>query len=247
MKRFYQSAAAGELEGGYGVLLDGRPLRTPAAARLTVPSESLAAALAEEWAAQAERILPASMPMTQIVCTAIDLAASEPERVVEELLGFAEAELLCYRAEEPEELVRRQAALWQPLLDWAAEAYGARFLLATGIVHRAQPPESLAALGQAVARHDPLTLAALAAAVRAAGSLVVGLALTEGRLTPEEAFTVAELDETYNIEQWGEDAQAAARRAAVRADLAAAHSVVTLLRSSRPAAQGSTESASSDV
>ena len=247
MKRFYQSVAAGELEGGYGVLLDGRPLRTPAAARLTVPSESLAAALAEEWAAQAERILPASMPMTQIVCTAIDLAASEPERVVEELLGFAEAELLCYRAEEPEELVRRQAALWQPLLDWAAEAYGARFLLATGIVHRAQPPESLAALGQAVARHDPLTLAALAAAVRAAGSLVVGLALTEGRLTPEEAFTVAELDETYNIEQWGEDAQAAARRAAVRADLAAAHSVVTLLRSSRPAAQGSTESASSDV
>lgn len=247
MKRFYQSAAAGELEGGYGVLLDGRPLRTPAAARLTVPSESLAAALAEEWAAQAERILPASMPMTQIVCTAIDLAASEPERVVEELLGFAEAELLCYRAEEPEELVRRQAALWQPLLDWAAEAYGARFLLATGIVHRAQPPESLAALGQAVARYDPLTLAALAAAVRAAGSLVVGLALTEGRLTPEEAFTVAELDETYNIEQWGEDAQAAARRAAVRADLAAAHGVVTLLRSARPAAQSSTESADSEI
>ena len=247
MKRFYQSAAAGELEGGYGVLLDGRPLRTPAAARLTVPSESLAAALAQEWAAQAERILPASMPMTQIVCTAIDLAASEPERVVEELLGFAEAELLCYRAEEPEELVRRQAALWQPLLDWAAEAYGARFLLARGVVHQAQPPESLVALGQSVARYDPLTLAALAAAVRAAGSLVVGLALTEGRLTPEEAFTVAELDETYNIEQWGEDAQAAARRAAVRADLAAAHSVVTLLRRSRPAAQGSTESASSDV
>ena len=230
MKRFYEVAAAGPVDGGYGVLLDGRPLRTPAAARLTLPSEALAAALADEWAAQAERIVPAAMPMTQIACTAIDLAAQEPERVVEELLGFAETELLCYRAEEPADLVQRQAALWQPLLDWAAATYGARFVLAEGIVHQSQPPESLAALEQAVARYDPLVLAALAAAVRAAGSLVVGLALAEGRLSPEEAFAVAELDETYNIEQWGEDAQAAARRAAVRADLTAAHSFIAFLR-----------------
>ena len=230
MKRFYDTAEAGSLDTGFGVLLDGRPLRTPGTALLALPSEGLAAALAEEWRGQDQQIQPASMPLTQIACTALDLAAKEPERVVEELIGFAEAELLCYRAEHPADLIQRQAAVWQPLLDWAETTYGARLLLATGILHRSQPEASLAALRTAVSRYDPWTLTALATAVRAAGSLVVGLALIDRRLTPEEAFAAAELDESYCLERWGDDPQATHRREGVKADLTAARRFVDLLQ-----------------
>lgn len=230
MKRFYDSAEAKAVEAGFGVLLDGRPLRTPGTALLTLPSEGLAAALAEEWRLQDQQIRPASMPLTQIACTAIDLAAEEPDRVVEELIGFAEAELLCYRAERPADLVQRQTAVWQPLLDWAETTYDAPLVLATGILHRPQPASSLAALRVVVSRYDPLVLTALATAVRAAGSLVVGLALIEGRLSPEEAFAAAELDETYCLERWGDDPQATERREGVKADLLAARRFVDLLK-----------------
>ncbi len=230
MKRFYTSAAAGEVEGGHGVLLDGRPMRTPQARLLAVPSAPLAGALAEEWGGQGEQVDPASMPLTQLACTALDLVAREPERAVEEVSGFAETELLCYRAEAPGELVARQQAVWQPLLDWAEASYGAALVPTAGIVHRPQPAESLARLRAAVADYDAFALAALAMAVRAAGSLVIGLALADGRVTAEEAFAAAELDETYSLEQWGEDPQATARRAVVQADLAAARRFLDLLR-----------------
>lgn len=222
MKRFYREVSASALAEGHGVLLDGRPLRTPQGALLAVPREALAQALADEWAAQDAEIVPARMPLTQVACTAIDLVARDRARALDELVGFAEAELLCYRAEEPAELVMRQAAVWQPLLDWAEATYGAPLTLAEGIMHSPQPPESLAALRRAAEGYDAFGLAALALAVRSAGSLVVGLALAAGRLTPEEAFAAAELDETYCIEQWGEDPIAADRRAALQADLAAA-------------------------
>ncbi len=221
------------MEEGFGVLLDGRPLRTPGAALLVLPSEGLAAALSEEWSAQEERIRPASMPLTQIACTAIDLAASQSAQVVEELVGFADTELLCYRAERPADLVQRQAAVWQPLLDWAEGTYGARLVLATGILYRQQPASSLAALQEAVSRYDPFVLTALATAVRAAGSLVVGLALVERRLLPEEAFAAAELDESYCLERWGDDPQATQRRASVKSDLAVARRFVDLLGADR--------------
>lgn len=230
MKRFYKEASAGEVEGGYGVLLDGRPMRTPQAARLAVPTRPLAEALAAEWTAQGEQVTPSSMPLTQIACTAIDLVAQEPERAVEEVVGFAESELLCYRADAPVALVQRQAALWQPLLDWLEAATGAALVPVTGIVHAEQPPESLAKICAAVEAYDAFALAGLAMAVRASGSLVVGLALAEGRLSPEEALAAAELDETYSIEQWGEDPIAADRRANLLADLAAARRFLDLLR-----------------
>jgi chaperone required for assembly of F1-ATPase len=230
MKRFYKLASAGEVAGGRGVLLDGRPMRTPQGAPLAVPHADLAEALAEEWAAQDEEIVPARMPLTQIACTAIDLVAQERARALDELVSFAEAELLCYRAETPDDLVARQAAVWQPLLDWAEARHGAALVLAEGIVHRAQPPESLAALRRAADAYDAFRLAALATAVRACGSLVVGLALLDGRIGAEEAFAAAELDETYCIEQWGEDPIAADRRANLLAELAAVQKFLELLR-----------------
>ncbi len=229
MKRFYKNASTGALAEGHGVLLDGRPVCTPQGALLTVPREALAQALADEWAAQEAEIVPARMPLTQIACTAIDLVARDRARALDELVGFAEAELLCYRAEAPGELVMRQAAVWQPLLDWVEVTYGAPLVLAEGVVHRPQPAESLAALRRAAEGYDAFGLAALALAVRSAGSLVVGLALAAGRLTPQEAFAAAELDETYSIEQWGEDPIAADRRAALQADLVAARQFLDAL------------------
>jgi chaperone required for assembly of F1-ATPase len=230
MKRFYKLASAGEAEGGFGVFLDGRPMRTPQGTSLTVPTRPLAEALAAEWQAQGETIVPASMPLTQIACTALDLVAKERPRAVAEVIGFAEAELLCYRAEEPAGLVERQMRVWSPLLDWAEAVFGARLEPVGGIVHRDQPAESLMALERALERYDAFALAALAMAVRVAGSLVIGLALAERRLTPEEAFAAAELDETYAIEQWGEDPVAARRRAALQAELAASRQFLDLLR-----------------
>jgi chaperone required for assembly of F1-ATPase len=232
MKRFYKEASAGEVEGGYGVLLDGRPMRTPQAARLAVPTRPLAQALAGEWDSQGEKVTPAAMPLTQIACTAIDLVTRERDRAVEEVVSFAEAELLCYRADAPRELVQRQVALWQPLLDWLEATTGAALVPVTGIVHTPQPPESLERIRTAVEGFDGFGLAALAMAVRASGSLVVGLALAKGRLSPEEAFAAAELDETYSIEQWGEDPVAADRRAILLADLVAARRFLDLLRPS---------------
>lgn len=228
-KRFYKEVGVAPVEGGYAIRLDGREVRTPGKAALVLPRAGLAEAVAAEWRAQGERIEPATMPLTCLACTASDQVASGRDAVVAELLAYAECDLLCYRAEHPEPLVARQAAAWQPLLDWAARDLDAPLRVTCDVRHQQQPDHALAALRRAVEAFDDLSLAALDCATRAAGSLVVALALHRGRLDPEAAFETAELDATYQIELWGEDPEATRRRAAVMADLAAARRLLDLM------------------
>ncbi len=234
IKRFYKKADAVELTepapGGHGVALDGRPVKTPARAALVLPTRALAAAVAEEWAAQGEQVVPASMPLTTLVCTAIDVVAPRHHEVVIDLAGYGETDLICYRAREPSELVARQTASWQPLADWAAQELDAPLAVTDGLRAVPQPEPSLAALERAVAAHGAFELTALASVVQAAGSLIIGLALSRGRLSADMAFEAAELDATYQMELWGEDEEALQRRAAIRADLAAAERMFELLR-----------------
>ncbi len=231
IKRFYQQASAAPVAGGYGVELDGRPIRTPGKAPLVLPSPALAEALAAEWAAQEEVVKPEAMALTSLACTAIDRVRPRREEMVSEVADYARTDGLCYRVDRPPELVARQDATWQPLLDWAAQALDAPLTATTGILPVDQPDSALAALGRAVAAHDDLELAALASAVKASGSLVVALALSHGRIDPQAAFEAAELHESHQIERWGGDPEAARRRASVRADLEAAGQFLALLRS----------------
>lgn len=229
-RRFYKRAEAGEGEGGYAVLLDGRPLRTPLKQPLLLPSRSLAEGIASEWEAQGEDILPESMPLTALACTALDRAGPQRAELEAQLLAYGGNDLVCYWAEHPEALVRRQRALWQPLIEWCRERYGARLEARQGILHSAQPEGSLKSLELALSELDLFQLAALSSACGASGSLVIGLALLEGRLEAESAFDAAELDASFQIERWGEDAEAAERRAGVRRDLAAVQEFLALLK-----------------
>lgn len=232
LKRFYEAAGAapaGAGEGGFAVRLDGREIRTPARALLVLPSAAVAEAVAGEWAAQGERIEPATMPLMSLACTAIDQVAPNRGAVIGELLDYAGSDLLCYRAEHPEVLVARQAEIWQPLLDWAARELDAPLRVTCGIRHEPQPTAALAALRRSVEALDDLALTALDCATRASGSLVIALALLRGRLDADAAFAAAELDASFQIELWGEDPEATRRRAAVHADLAAARRLFELL------------------
>jgi chaperone required for assembly of F1-ATPase len=231
MKRFYKDASAQAVEGGFGVALDGRTLRTPAKLPLVLPRLALAEAIAAEWQAQEDEVRPHTMPLMRLATTAVDLVAKRHADVVAEITNFAETDLVCYRADHPPELAARQHAIWQPLVDWATLRYDAPLVVTAGIVPVAQKPATLHALTAAVAAYEPMALTALHAATTASGSLVIALALLEGRLDAEGAFAASQLDETFQIEQWGEDYEAAARRAALKADIAAAARFVALLRS----------------
>ncbi len=205
-------------------------LRTPAGGELRLASRALAEAVAAEWRAQAERVRPASMPLTQLVSTALDRVAPDPEPVIAEVMGYAGTDLVCYRAEAPASLVERQRRHWQPLLDDLARRHDVLLTVHQGIVPRPQPPGALSILRRRVGSLDPLQLTALAAATRACGSLVIALALAEGLLSPDEAFELSQLDETFQIEAWGEDAEAAERRRSLRQELVDIHRFLTLLR-----------------
>jgi chaperone required for assembly of F1-ATPase len=221
MKRVYKSVEPRAVDGGWGVVLDARPLRTPAKRELRLPSEKLAAAIAEEWDAQDPDIRPETMPLTRLAATAIDRTAEKRTEIVAETAAYAGTDLVCYRAAHPPALAARQEAVWQPLLDWAAGRYDAGLQITAGIVPVAQSPASLKAYAAAVASLDDFCLTALQAATAACGSLVIALALFEGRLDADAAFAASQLDETFQIEAWGEDSEAAARRAALAADIAA--------------------------
>lgn len=224
MKRFYKEARAGALdeEGLFGVFLDERPVRTPASSLLGVQTRALAEALAEEWAAQGERVEPSTMPLNQLACSALDLVAKQRENEVEELAAYGGSELLCYWADRPAELARLQEEHWQPLLDWAARVYDAPLTLCRGIIHQPQPEASLIALRRQLEAMSDQELAAMSLAVRSSGSLLIALALKAGRIDSAQAFEAAELDASYQIDQWGEDEEARRRREGVRSDLAAA-------------------------
>ena len=229
MRRVYKSVATRAAENGWGVTLDGRPLRTPAKRDLCVPSEALAAAIAAEWDAQDPDIRPETMPLTRLAATAIDRTAAERDKIVAEIANYAATDLVCYRAEHPPALASRQEAVWQPLIDWAAGRYDAGLAVTAGVVPTPQSPASLKAYAGVVAALDDFRLTALQAATGACGSLVIALALYERRLDPAAAFAASQLDETFQIEAWGEDAEAARRRAALAADIDAAARFFELL------------------
>jgi chaperone required for assembly of F1-ATPase len=230
MKRFYRNASV--IAGGQGhtVALDGKPVRTPAKAELRLPVRALAEAIAAEWQAQGDEIAVPAMPLTRLASTAIDLVATHRDAVVAEIANYAGTDLLCYRAEHPPELVKRQRIAWQPLLDWAAERLDAPLHVTQGVTPLAQPPASLFAITSAVTAHDDMRLTALRLATAASGSVIIGLALLAERLDGEAAFAAAELDETYEIEKWGEDREQTKRRAGHRDDLLLAERFAALLK-----------------
>lgn len=229
MKRFFKMATVGDADGGYTVLLDGKPIKTLAKAPLVVRSKKLAEAMASEWQAQGDTINPATLPLTRLTGTAIDLVTQKRDQIVAEIAKYAATDLVCYRAEEPSELAMRQHRAWQPHLDWAGERY-APLAATAGIAPINQAPAALEAYRRAVAAYDDMMLTALHLATTTLGSLVLALALIEGRIDAQAAFAAAELDQSFQIEQWGEDAEAMARRAAVRDDIALAARFAALHR-----------------
>ena len=229
-KRFYRTATVAALEKGFTVTLDSRPIKTPAGSLLVLPSMALAQAIAEEWLAQEETIVPNTMPVTQLAVTAVDRVAPERPAIVDQLVAYAGSDLLCYRAEEPEDLVALQGASWQPLLDWMAEDRGARLVVTTGVIPVDQSSEAIDALRTVVEGVTDVELTALASVVPASGSLVVGLALVLRRIDAAAAFEISQLDESYQIDRWGDDTEAAERRRRLRDDI---HSAATFLALAR--------------
>jgi chaperone required for assembly of F1-ATPase len=234
MKRFWKQVTVAPEGEGFAVRLDSRPLRTPAKAHCVMPTRALADAVAAEWEAAAAEvgadIDPAALPLTRAANTAIDRVTPEHEAVVATVAAYGGTDLLCYRAPGPDGLVRRQAEGWDPLLAWAREAFGARLALAEGVMHVPQPPASLARLEAEVRAHGPWELTALHDLVTLTGSLVIGLAVSRGRLMPEDAWPLGRIDEDWNVGEWGDDAEAAAGAARRRADFLNAARLLALLR-----------------
>ena len=214
LKRFYDAVTVTKDPGGFGIALDRRPLRTPARAPLLLPSRALAEAIAGEWAAQGKLVVPASMVLTRLANTALDRVAGREHKVAAEIAAYAGCDLLCYRAEAPARLVERQAAAWDPPLAWAAKRLGGQFICQNRLVHQPQSPAALAALRRDLGRQGPFRLAALHTITTLTGSAILALALLDGHLSPDAAWAAAHVDEDWQIEQWGSDADAQARRAA---------------------------------
>lgn len=227
-RRFYKEATVGEAENGFFVLLDGRPVNTPAKRRIIAPSRELAEALAAEWAAQGEVIDPSTMPLTKLVNSALDGVAQQMAEVEAELVKYAASDLICYRAGEPESLVAAQRAAWDPLIGFARGKLGARLVLAEGVMFADQPAESLDAMAAAVrafvgaGQDAPLRLAALHVMTTLTGSLVIALAKALKEIGLAEAWAAAHIDEDFQMRSWGEDAEALARRAARFREMSAA-------------------------
>jgi len=211
-KRFYKEVATKDEGGGVALLLDGKPVRTPGKAPLVLPTRALAEAVAGEWRAQGERIDPTTMPLTKLANSAIDGVSGREQGVIDDILAFAGADLLCYRARGPRGLVEAQETHWEPVLAWVKEALGVPLFLAKGIVHVAQPAASLDRIKETLAGSDAFGLAALHVMTSLTGSALLALAVVLGRMTPEVAWGAAHVDEDWQISQWGEDAEAAARR-----------------------------------
>lgn len=228
-KRFYTSVTIREQAGGFAVLLDERGIKTPGGRALLAPTRGLGEAIAEEWRGQGETIAPDTMPLTKALNTALDRLAQHRQTVIDDLAKYAESDLLCYRAEAPAELVRAQAAAWDPWLDWAAERFGARLAVTAGVGHIAQAAETLRRLHGAIGGHDDYRLVALHGAVTITGSAVLGLAFAARALNAEKAFALSQIDETYQAERWGRDAEAEHARALKLAELRAAERFLSLL------------------
>jgi chaperone required for assembly of F1-ATPase len=222
MKRFYQSVEVAAADDRCRVLLDGRPLNTPARRALTLPSAVLAEALAEEWRAQGETIRPEDMPLTRLASTAQDRMPALRAAAIDDVVGYAGTDVLCYRAAAPLALVERQQQVWQPLLDWAASVLGTRLAVTTTLLLVTQPDAAVRGLRAAVEKLGDWPLVGLHAATTALGSLVLGLALTRGRIDAEQALAASLLDELFEIERWGKDVETERRHDALRREVDAA-------------------------
>lgn len=208
MKRFWKTVDVVEAEGGWSIQLDGRPVRTPAQAPLTLPCQRLAEAVAAEWSAVEGSLNPREMPLTGLSNAAIDQVEPEREAFAGGLARYAEADLACYRSEWPPELVERQSKCWNPLLDWARRRFDVDFATTSGLIHIPQPPATVDRLAHAVAALDSFRLAGLSPLVTVGGSLIAGLAVLERAMTLDQAWEAVSIDERWQLEQWGSDADA---------------------------------------
>ncbi|MCG8507734.1 MAG: ATPase [Rhodospirillales bacterium] len=228
-KRLYKAVSVVEQPGGFVVFLDLRQAKTPAGAPLCLPNRALAQGIADEWDAQGERVDHASMPLFRLVVSAVDRIGEDRPGIVDKIAAYAGSDLLCYWADGPAELTKRQAAIWQPVLDWVAETYNACFTVTSGVIPVEQPPESVRRIREAIEELDDFSLAALSSATATCGSVLLGLALVAGRIAPDQASEAAQLDERFQAEKWGDDPEAAERRQALDAEILAVRRFVDLL------------------
>ena len=208
MKRFWTDVTVEPDESGWAILLDGRPLKTPARAALAVPTQALAEAIAEEWRSVGETVDPRAMPLTGLANAAIDRVAPDRQAFAQGLARYAEADLACYRVEGPRELVAQQELSWDPLLAWARRRYDVEFATTCGLMHVAQPGATVERLSHAIAALDAFQLAGLSPLVTVGGSLVAGLAVIEKAIGADEAWKAVSIDEQWQLDQWGADAEA---------------------------------------
>jgi chaperone required for assembly of F1-ATPase len=230
MKRFYKDVSVAPSEGGYCILLDGKPVKTPARGSLVLPTEALAAAIAHEWQSQSETVVATTMPLLRLANTVIDGVAANRADVIAAILRFGENDLLCYRAHQPPALAARQREGWDPLLDWVRQRHGAHMKVAEGMAHIDQTLDALAALREPLEDLDAFTLGGLHVIASITGSLVLALAVADGYIPGAYAFALSRIDETYQAEKWGEDAEAQKRAAALAHELDKAVELIASVR-----------------
>lgn len=230
LKRFYKTVAVVEEDNGFLVTLDGRQLKTPAKRSLIMPSQDLAEAVATEWDSQEKEIMPITMPMMALASTAIDRIGEQRAGVLKQIAKYGETDLVCYWAEDPEELAKRQAETWMPFIEWAKETFGVELKTQTGIMHLPQDKGTFEAFYEAINIYNDWELAALSSATHCTGSIVIALSLMHEEIGAKEAFEVSQVDETYQIELWGEDWEAKERREVIQQDLENVQSFLAMIR-----------------
>lgn len=230
MKRFYRDVEIGGDAGEFQVLLDGRPVRTPAKNLLILPTRALGEAIAAEWREQTETVVPASMGLTRLANSALDTVRLNRDHTIGEIARFTATDLVCYRASDPDDLAARQNAAWQPLVDWVADEFQADLAVTDSLLPVAQSESCLSALRGAIEAFEDFPLTGLHAATAACGSVVLGLALGHGRIDGAAAWEFSLIDESFQIELWGEDEDSTERRAALKRDIAWAAEFLALSR-----------------
>ncbi|WP_024509006.1 ATP12 family protein [Bradyrhizobium sp. ARR65] len=230
-KRFYAKADVIEAENGFAVALDGRPIRTPSGRVVTAPARGIAQAIAAEWEAQQDAIDPLTMPMTRFANSVVEAVVDRVGLVAEDIAKYFNSDLLFYRAGHPEGLVAREAEHWDPVLFWAADELGAHFILAQGIMHVRQPEAAVEA-ARAALPDEPWSIAALHVVTTLTGSALLAIALLHGARDPDQVWAAAHVDEDWNASQWGEDEEAAERRAARLVDFRAAAEIIRIMNQS---------------
>ena len=229
--RFYKGVNVAKLNEGYVIELDDRPVRTPLGQLQILFSKGLAEAIADEWCDQEEKVDPASMPLCGYANTAIDRVGSSRQIILKDVLSFAGTDLLCYRSEEPIDLATRQNEQWQPLLDWASDTMGAELQVTLSILPVRQPVKAIEALANKLQKLDDMELAGIASLTAASGSVILALALAEGKIDAGQAFEFSQLDEIYQNERWGADEEAKVRHQNLKNDIASAALFLSLLGS----------------